>query len=172
MRKAFSLPIFLIAFAVLILVAGSFAYFKFPQLFSSVKGISTSSKPVSAGISITLTSENGGWDMQQYVCSTKEECAKSLTGGKRWQVLSGGATGSHDVTVSPSSEWKEGSYLKFFVKPAWGSFSRSFSVKTDTPYSDVSMVTLSDQSGEYSAVLIPSRYVSEASGVHVIFSDK
>ena len=129
-QYGFTLPVVLI-FVLVFLAAPLVFWFKGTKNVeqSDVRGSeSFSSKE---GTYIQVTSEKGPWDLFEYLCKTKEECADSLTSGKKWEAISGGTTTGSSIKINYSELWKDFKYLKVFVKPGWGASTHSFVIKNE-----------------------------------------
>ena len=78
------------------------------------------------GLVVTVKSTGPTWDFYEFLCKTYEECATSLEAGYQMPVISGGQTEGHEILIEPSSDWKQYSYIKYYVKNAWGLNSSQF----------------------------------------------
>ena len=133
MQRGFARPLFLISALLVIglpvaLIASGTSVNS--SLSKDVKGTATvvenTAKP---GFSVTVTSNNGTWELVKYLCKDLDECSASLTSGKRVGSIGGGSTSGYKVNVESSPDWSNYTYVKYFVKSGWGSATRTFSVK-------------------------------------------
>ena len=93
---------------------------------SEVKGVSVPG--YSKGFSVVVNSSQGTWDLYQYGCVDFNECRESLFSGKKISMTSGGEPSSYTLPFVEAPKSGDISYVKFFVKPGWGSVQRIFSV--------------------------------------------
>ena len=120
--------------AVLALLGGLTFYnssIKQPQSSSRDAQILGSSQSIrestdKTGLAVTVKSTGPTWDFYEFLCKSYEECASSLEAGYQMPVISGGQTEGHEILIEPSSDWKQYSYIKYYVKNAWGLNSSQF----------------------------------------------
>ncbi|EKD94925.1 MAG: hypothetical protein ACD_25C00157G0002 [uncultured bacterium] len=126
MRKGFGALFFIIA---VFFIAAPFAfYITSIRSGPEVRGASTSGYP--EGFSIVVNSSQGTWDLYQYGCADLDECRNSLFSGKKVSMTSGGATKSYTLPFAVAPDSQDIKYVKYFVKPGWGSAQRTFSVNS------------------------------------------
>jgi hypothetical protein len=129
MQKGFARPLLLVI--LLLIIALPLTYKAVSKIIVStkseeVKGTTTvNEKP---GFSVKVISSKGTWELIQYACTTQEECTSGITSGKRLESIGGGTTASQDIFIPAVPEWKDYKYIKYFVKPGWGSTQRNFKV--------------------------------------------
>ncbi len=128
MSKGFGALFFIIA---AFFVAAPFVFFIVNlRAGSEVKGVSAPG--YSKGFSVVVNSSQGTWDLYQYGCADLDDCREGLFSGKKISMTSGGETSSYMLpfVIAPNSG--DISYVKFFVKPGWGSAQRIFSLDAST----------------------------------------
>jgi hypothetical protein len=131
----------------------------------SVQGAqSTNSKE---GTHIQVTSQNGAWDLVEYLCKTKDECTESLTSGKKWEAISGGVTSGSSIKINYSELWKDYQYLKVFVKPGWGTATKSYAVKNEFGATDAQVHSF----GNDQALILPVSVVESGNYTFLLFTD-
>lgn len=153
MRKSSFLPLALILFVFLILPV-AFWFFNSKVDEGTVRGAKIKSD--SQGIVIKVSSNYGTWEMSKYLCKTKDECLLSLTSGKSLDKVGGGVVENQDVAILYDSSFKDYSFLKVFIKPAWGSQARKFIASSVQNSSQVSIEDILSNDYEYSVVIIPT----------------
>ena len=132
----------------------------------SVKGVSSANdKP---GFSVGVVSSEGTWELIQYVCLTQEECTFNLTSGKRVGSVGGGVTILQEVFVPTAPEWKDYKYIKFFVKPGWGSAERAFTISELGTFTASEKKTFSGAD----AVIAPIEHILTAFQQSATFTDR
>ncbi len=162
MRKGFSLPLLLI---IILFVAAPFLFFFFKTSHGNdVKG--SSSINSQNGFYIVLNSTQGNWDLYQVGCTSIDECAETLDSGRRINMVSGGQTTGHRVSFSDTSAYSGFSFVKFYVKPSWGSATRTFKL---TVGNDSLVVSKSFESE--SALIVPVSALSKSTFMAGSFSD-
>ena len=115
MNKGFSLPIVLIV-ALFISLPVMFFFFSTRATAPNVKGAFTTAN---VGFDVQISSNKGTWDLFEFLCTTKEECTTSLTGGKRLETIGGGQVKTYDVVVEPDRYGRRGSPpLRRAARPA------------------------------------------------------
>jgi len=152
MRKTSFLPLALIICVFLILPV-AFWFFNTRVDKGSVRGAKIKSD--SKGVIVKVSSNYGTWEMSKYLCKTKDECLLSLTSGKSLDKVGGGVVENQDVAVLYDQSFKDYSFLKVFIKPAWGSQARNFTASSIQDLSKISVENISSNDYEYSVVIIP-----------------
>ncbi len=166
MRKGFSAILLII---ILFFLAAPVAFYLFSlKEKSEIRG-AASSGPAN-GFSIEINSSGGTWDLYEYGCVDMNECEAGLYSGRRISVTSGGDEDYHRVsfTVKPSSD--EIKYVKFFVKPAWGSVQRIFALNPGRA-AGLEVAGFDEGNSSISALIVPVSSFSSAHFVAGSFSD-
>ncbi len=166
MRKGFS-AVLLIIVLFFLAVPAVFYFFSLREK-SEIRG-AVSSGP-SNGFSIEINSSGGSWDLYEYGCVDIDECKDGLHSGRRISVTSGGEEDYHRVsfTAKPSSD--ELKYVKFFVKPAWGSAQITFTLNPGRA-AGLEEVGFGEDSALIPALIMPVSSFSSAHFVAGSFSD-
>jgi hypothetical protein len=151
MRKTSFLPLALILCVFLILPV-AFWFFNTKVDKGTVQGAKVKSD--SRGVIIKVSSNYGTWEMSKYLCKTKDECLLSLTSGKSLDKVGGGVVENQDVAILYDQSFKDYSFLKVFIKPAWGSQARNFTASS-IQGSPISIDNVSSNNSEYNVVIIP-----------------
>lgn len=152
MRKSSFLPLALILCVFLILPV-AFWFFNSNVDKGDVQGAKVKSD--SKGVIIKVSSNYGTWEMSKYLCKTKDECLLSLTSGKSLDTIGGGVVENQDVAILYDESFKEYSFLKVFIKPAWGSQARNFTASSIRGSSQSSIENISSNDSVYNVVIIP-----------------
>ncbi|KKS06076.1 MAG: hypothetical protein UU59_C0036G0006 [candidate division WWE3 bacterium GW2011_GWE1_41_27] len=166
MRKGFGALFFIIA---VFFIAAPFAFYIASLRNSSeVKGVSTPGYP--KGFSVVVNSSQGTWDLYQYGCADLDECRKSLFSGKKVSLTSGGADKSYTLpfVVAPGSQ--DVSYVKFFVKPGWGSAQRIFSIDMGS-FPGMENAEFEAEGKKVNALIIPVKAFEDSHFTAGSFSD-
>ncbi|KKT84886.1 MAG: hypothetical protein UW82_C0007G0002 [candidate division WWE3 bacterium GW2011_GWC2_44_9] len=93
-----------------------------PDFKGLVLGVSSQNgdaeKPAPLGIKVSIVSPDSSWDLDEYLCSSKNECLNSATRGKWWSRVSGAKTGDYgyEVFIEKSQEWDGYAFLKRSAK--------------------------------------------------------
>lgn len=151
MRKSSLIPLALIISVFLILPI-AFWFINSKNSNENVQGVKTRSDV--KGVIVKVYSNYGTWDMAKYICKTKEECLSSLVSGKNLDTTSGGVVEEHFVTIEYSQDWNNYEFLKVFVKPGWGSQTRTFKTSVLGGVSGVSVNRVSSGGANYDVILI------------------
>lgn len=176
MKKAFSAPVVIILITLIGIVCLAVLYFinlSKNNTSPNVKGVSSNEasheKP---GVSIFVSSNNGSWELNVYLCVSSEECSMSLTSGRRWSTTGGGETPIHEVVVSYDAAWAEYKYVKFFVKTATPGAAGFYKVSSlgDVPMSKLIKVT--DSGNEYQTAVMPVNKIALGFYKSASFSNK
>ncbi|MFZ2664398.1 MAG: hypothetical protein WAX66_03480, partial [Patescibacteria group bacterium] len=151
MRKSSFLPLALIISIFLVLPV-AFWFFNSKVDEGIVRGAKTKSD--SKGVIVKVSSGYGTWEMSKYLCKTKEECLFSTSSGKSLDKIGGGVVESQDVAILHDPSWKDYSFLKIFIKPAWGSQAGQFtaSLIQSSSRDQISIESISSSDYEYSVV--------------------
>ena len=168
MRKSSLLPIALIISVFLVLPV-AFFLLNSKNTDGVVRGAKTKSD--SKGIIVKVSSNYGTWEMSKYLCKTKEECLASLASGKSLDTTGGGIVENYDVFISYTSDWDNYSYLKVFIKPAWGSQARQFIASYPQGFSSVSVDSISSEGSKINVILVPLGRLDDSSVEVAKFTD-
>jgi len=120
------------------------------------------------GVYVQVTSELGSWGMFEYLCVSKEECIDSLTSGRKWEEISGGATSGSSTRIVYSDLWKDYKYLKLFVKPGWASTTHPFAFRGELGLED----SLSTSLDNIDTVIIPIAVIEKGDYSFLVFTDR
>jgi hypothetical protein len=159
MKKTFSITLVaIVVAAVLSLCAIVWLFYgKMVPPKDDVKGVSTvGAIDVKPGFGISVTSQKGTWDTFVYLCKDKAECLASLDSGVRWTTVGGGEAADKDVFIEAKDSWKKYSYVKVFVKPGWGSPSRTFEARLEKVPLSVEKSSLEKDNEKVEIVVFPS----------------
>ncbi|HSX39311.1 MAG TPA: hypothetical protein VLI92_01850 [Candidatus Saccharimonadales bacterium] len=138
----------------------------------SVQGASTvDSSSTSPGFSVNVVAKSSGWDLEEYVCKTLDECSNSPESGMRWATISGGQTALHKVDVLYTSELDSYSYMKVLVKSGWGTSLKTFKISEAGSVPGSKKQTLKDGQVNYDVLLLPLDKVKTAFYTSATFSD-
>lgn len=140
---------------------------------TEVKGAQTTGRAYSRpGFSVSIVSNSPTWDLVEYLCTSEEECLKSIDSGRRLGTVSGGKTDFHEVVVDYNPEWDNYDYIKFFVRTGWGSNDTEFQVTEvgDIPGSTIKVI--SDGTMKYEVVIAPTELLKNTYFASSSFSDK
>lgn len=175
--KGYSVPILLIVMSLLVALPVLFWVasnnFNFAQSADgSVKGTSTSQLSSKPGLGITVTSEGGTWDLVEYACKTLDECNVSLSSGKRLGTVSGGIVENYQVTLLSSTDWDEYSFLKYYVRSAWGTGARGYKVLNAGNLQDSKIYNMTSDDVNYEVVVSPLETAKKVFVKSAAFSDK
>lgn len=174
-QRAISHPALIVMVSTVSLLVGSFWIFNNQINLSSggnVQGTSVKNPSVHPGFSIAVSSNNGGWDLVEYLCESSEECEEALTSGKRLGIVSGGSTEYHEVVVNYSDSWSGYSHVKYYVKPSNSNSDASFRVVASGNYPETKVITLSNNDTDYEVAISPISAVTGSFYKSVTFSDK
>ncbi|NMB91801.1 hypothetical protein GYA37_03050 [candidate division WWE3 bacterium] len=152
MRKSSFLPLALIVCTFLMLPV-AFWFFNSKTNEGIVRGVETKSNL--NGVVVKISSRYGTWEMSKYLCKSKEECLFSVSSGKSLDKVGGGVVENQDIEISYDQAWKDYSFLKVFVKPAWGSQAGQFNASIIKNSSQMSIESVSVDNYEYNIVIIP-----------------
>lgn len=166
MRRGFGVLFFIIA---VFFVAAPFAFYIVSlRNGSEVKGVSTPG--YSTGFSVVVNSSQGTWDLYQYGCAGLDECRKSLFSGKKVSSTSGGTTKSYTLPFVAAPDSGDISYVKFFVKPGWGSAQRIFSIEMGS-YPGMENAEFEAEGKKVNALIIPVEAFKDSHFTAGSFSD-
>jgi len=168
MKKSSLLPIAFIVSTFLVLPI-AFWFLNSKNTDGVVGGAKTKSD--SKGIIVKVSSNYGTWEMSKYLCKTKEECLSSLISGKSLDITGGGIVEDQDVSILYTSDWDDYSYLKIFIKPAWGSQARQFIASYPQGFSSVLVDTISSEGSEINVILVPLDRLNDTSVEVAKFTD-
>jgi hypothetical protein len=172
MRKGFSIPLVLIFIVVFLSVPLLYWFFSSRDGTTNVMGATTNQlQQAQNGFSVRINSKDGTWDLYEYLCTTKDECASSLMSGRRVQIVSGGTVQNHDVAITSGSDWNSYKYAKVFVRSGWGSSAREFKVESVGVVPGSERVNFTYESANYKAVLIPLDSAGDSFYKSAVFSD-
>lgn len=154
-NRGFTVPIVVLLTLLFLLLPVIFLYTFNSSPESSVKG--ASAKTPSNSLSVKITSPNGSWDLQQYLCKDKKDCQSELLSGKRTSTVSGGKTSGQFVLVNQPDKVEDYKYLKIFVQSSWGSKTSAFKLINANVLTTMSAekVGLKENNVNYDVVLIP-----------------
>ncbi len=167
MNKGFSLPIVLIV-ALFISLPVMFFFFSTRATAPNVKGAFTTAN---VGFDVQISSNKGTWDLFEFLCTTKEECTTSLTGGKRLETIGGGQVKTYDVVVEPDQAWNDYKFIKLFVKSGWGSPFRTFSVSDPAQIPGAEVTKITEGLSDYNIILLPITSVQNSFYTSINFTD-
>jgi len=156
MKKSNLIPLVLVVSTFLILPIAFF--FLNTKNGGNVQGAKTQANK--KGIILKISSGNGTWDMMKYFCKTKDECLTSLFSGKIIDTTSGGIVEDSNVTVDYSSDWTNYEFIKVFVKPGWGSSTRTFKVTSAGVIPNVTIEKVTYGGINYNVILVPLNSVN------------
>ncbi len=166
MRKGFGALFFIIA---VFFIAAPFAfYIASLRNNSEVKGASTPG--YSEGFSIVVNSSQGTWDLYQYGCADLDECRKSLFSGKKVSLTSGGAAKSYILPFVAAPDSEDIGYVKFFIKPGWGSAQRIFSIDMGS-FPGMEKAEFEAEGKKVNALIIPVKAFEDSHFTAGSFSD-
>ncbi|GIW69818.1 MAG: hypothetical protein KatS3mg101_0565 [Patescibacteria group bacterium] len=166
MKRGFS-AIFLIVMLFFLATPVVFYLFSLREK-SEIRGVSSSK--AAKGFSIEISSSGGTWDLYEYGCADVDECGEGLYSGKRVSVTSGGNEKHHMVSFTVKSSSDEIKYVKFFVKPGWGSSQRTF-ILEPASVEGLGAVRFDEENAAIFALLVPVSYFSSSHFVAGSFSD-
>jgi len=169
MNRGFTLPILILIIVLLIAIPAVF--WVTTSEGKDIKGASSQEVTIQRGFSVFIESQDGTWDLIEYLCTDKEECVEGLDSGESWGTVSGGKTDHHEVLVSYSSAWDTYEYLKVFVRPAWHESTRTFGIKDKSIFEGGEIVEISNNGKKIEVLLIPLDLVRDSFVRTVVFSD-
>ena len=164
MKKAFTLPV-VIVFIILFISVPLVFLFSITRQKNNVKGAQATPPEIENGFLVYVSSKSAMWDLNEYLCATQAECAGNLMSGKKWGVVSSGASQRHEVVVQATKEWDQYNYMKLFVKSPYGGGESQFSATLSTQgLGTVEKITYENQT--YDVVIVSLDEVK--SGVHLL----
>jgi hypothetical protein len=171
--RGFTVPIVLIISTIFISLPVLFLFLTTRQHDGSVKGISDIETQKRNGIAIQIESTQGNWDLYEYKCNTKEECTSGLFNGVKVYMISGGKSSAQVIHVDKPIDLGDAKYIKMFVRPAWGSSTRSFKT-TVKPDLEIVETNISFDKSVYSVIIFPTSVFDSTVNYYdaVVFSDE
>ena len=167
MKRGFTVSIVIIVVSLLLLLSLGFWVISKNNTVQNVKGSSVEGPYDKPGLSISIKSTYGGWDLSEYICKTYSECTDSLESGKRIDIVGGGQTQMYDVLISYDKSVTPYSFIKLFVRPSWSSQNRVFSITDLGDVPDTKTISL----GSLNVAIVPLTSVAKDFYKSVSFSD-
>lgn len=173
MSKGLALPIVIVFIALFLSVPVFFYLYANKGLEGNlnVKG-AASEFTNESGVTLRVSSKGGTWDLHQFLCDERNACLSTLMIGKPWGIVSGGLTENYEFNIDPDQGWDEQfKYLKVFVKSGWGSMFRTFSAMPLHQKDLVESHTITNESKDYTVILIPLENINSNSNILIEFKD-
>jgi hypothetical protein len=152
MRKG-SVWLLLLIVAAFLMIPLGYWYLNYRASVKNVMGAKVSE--IEDGVYIVVNSNTGTWDLNSYLCKTKQECLESLTSGVKLETKSGGRALSYEVDLVYENQWSSYAFLKVFIKPGWGTQGRPFNVIDPGTVKGASSEKINLDNVTYEVVLIP-----------------
>jgi hypothetical protein len=168
MRKG-SAWLLLIVIVVFLMIPLGYWYLNYRASVKSVKGAKT--LEIQNGVYVVVNSNTGTWDLNSYLCKSKQECLESLTSGVKLETRSGGRALGVEVDLIYEDQWSDYSYLKIFVKPGWGTQGKVFEILDPGVVKESSSERITSGNVEYEVVLMPIKDLKSGFFKGAEFSD-
>jgi len=168
MRRG-SVWLLLLIIIVFITIPAAYWFFGYKNSQESIKGAKTSGSQT--GFYVTVNSNLETWDLNSYLCKTKDDCLGSLTSGYKLDTFSGGRVSGHQINFSYNPGWEQYQYLKLFVKSGWGSQTKSFVVAEGGNITGTVVDQVNDDGYKQDVVLIPINSIKDSFQKSAVFSN-